>query len=202
MSGLSLPDGASPRSTGAVKHTAPRSSRDSGRDRSSPPFCLGLERSALARPIRSPSQVVHHEPRDVRRERRDLRAGLLERLHLRGRGPHSAAHDRASMSHPLPFGSGAPGDPDVRRLRRPALRASHVLSPGAEGGCPWAPELGAAQRSSVTNRAISVGNVATFAPARLNASIFEAAVPIPRLTMAPACPILFPSGAARPAMYA
>ena len=58
------------------------------------------------------------------------------------------------------------------------------------------------QRSSITKRAMSVGNVATLAPAFLKASILEAAVPMPRETMAPAWPMRFPSGAARPAMYA
>ena len=51
------------------------------------------------------------------------------------------------------------------------------------------------------NRAVSLGVCPTFTPAASSASFFACAVPEEPETMAPAWPIVFPSGAVNPATY-
>src|SRR6266567_7006110 len=50
--------------------------------------------------------------------------------------------------------------------------------------------------------AISAGLAATLIPHSSSTATFSAAVPLPPEMIAPACPIRFPGGAVRPAMYA
>src|SRR4051794_28522091 len=55
--------------------------------------------------------------------------------------------------------------------------------------------------TAAISRAVSLGVLPTWTPTASSASCLAAAVPAEPDTIAPACPIVLPSGAVKPAMY-
>src|SRR5690606_22245571 len=103
-------------------------------------------------------------------------------------GPHRALRSPACRAPSLP---GAPGP---GRDDRPAVAAGAAPAGGDDG-----------QRDFMISRmmrAVSLGVLPTRTPTFSNASFLACAVPDDPDTIAPACPIVLPSGAVNPATYA
>src|SRR5262245_15569041 len=79
------------------------------------------------------------------------------------------------------------------------LGVEPATSPVGEAGCPGWPGPAQAVRSSRARRAVSEGVLPTRTPAASRASFLAWAVPEEPETMAPAWPMVLPSGAVKPA---
>lgn len=132
-----------------------------------------------------------------------------------GRRAADPATGRALVSAP-DSGSGPGGERHRREQRGPALPAAptYLRMPiGAAGRPPRcmtcdSGRLAAARRSkdrqrcmiSRMMRAVSLGVLPTRTPAASSATFFASAVPEEPEMMAPACPMVLPGGAVKPAM--